>query len=187
MADILDFNDLDFHKLKGTKGGPQKKGEGLFFKKKVKLEDEERYMIPNYLNYCAPASSLTGTVMENLLEFFNSDGFCEYLGLEVDQKYRTYSLNGIEVAAKMMKHLPNAHIVNISFSYTPEYYWGNSEMGLLDLETKFKDLKEEIIGHSLVFESIMLGPSSMRTYSLFSTISGGLTLFLPDYSENYNT
>lgn len=176
----MDFKDIDTpKKSKGffgffTSGGSNETGK------------KSKFTVPAFEESSFELQSLTKEDWFNFFDLLKWESMLDHLGLVDQRSSRMCNLNAIEIASLMLKDLKNCHIVNFAFNYSLEYIWGDSTMGMVDLDKKYKEIENDLLGSSIVYESFILKDSNLERHSKFCVITGGMCVHLLDYENDYN-
>lgn len=179
----MDYNDRDFKELEKSQ---KTTGFLTLITKNQNSNSKPNLTIPEFNNHSFNLKKLTKKDWINFFENLKTEEFFEYIGIDNETRSKKCNLNAIEIALHMLKNLKNCHIINFAFSYTLEYNWGSSDMGLMDIEKKFDELEILFKQSSVVFENFIFKECNLERHSKFCVVTGGLCVFLVDFEFDVN-
>lgn len=147
---------------------------------------ESRFTVPEFEGNSYQLQNLTKDDWYNFFDSLKWENMIHHVGLESQLTSKICNLNAIEISSLMLKNLKNCHIINFAFNYSLEYIWGDSTMGMTDVEQKYKEIEDILLANSIVYESFVFRQSNLERHSKFCIITGGMCVNLFDYENDYN-
>lgn len=175
----MDYNDKDFNEL-------ENKDKGFLTLLKTENNKKINLTIPVFDNHKYPLNNLEKQDWFSFFDILKTEEFLKHNNLDQERATKWCNMNGIEIALHSLKNVKNSHIINFSFSFTLEYIWGNSDMGLMDIDKKYKEMGEIFLENSVVYEAFVFTSCNLERHSRFSSLTGGFCTLLLDFLKDVN-